>query len=162
MYLNRDISYDISLDQVVGPHQKSNLLILRGIFTKYTLPIWYGYDTPMTPSLLNEIIMKIQSFGFHVTGITCDNYPDNQALARDLGITDELPRFPNPSPDKKGEFIYFLFDVVHCLKLLRNHLLDQGTVQHYYLFKVLFLIIIFILLLIMKFLQVIHSHKQSF
>ena len=121
------MAYDNSLDQVVGPHGKANVVIMRGVFTKYTIPIFYEYDTAMTKEKLNEIIVKIQSFGYHVTGFTCDSAPDNRGLSNQLGITDDIPKFKNPSPEFENEYIWFMFDPVHLLKLLRNHLLDDGN-----------------------------------
>jgi hypothetical protein len=32
----------------------------------------------------------------------------------------------NPSPEYEGQRIYFIFDVVHIIKLLRSHFIDQG------------------------------------
>ena len=107
---------------------------MRGVFSKYTMPLWYGYDHPMTKDELLEIIRTIQSYGYHVTGITVDNFRDNVTLAKELGVTDELPRFKNPSEGKENEYIYFLFDVIHTVKLLRNHLIDDGELQHFILF----------------------------
>ena len=48
-----------------------------------------------------------------------------------LGCTDDEPKFPNPSIGHEGEFVWFLFDAVHLIKCLRNHLIDQGTVWHF-------------------------------
>ena len=80
----------------------------------------------MKPDILKGIITKVQSFGYTVHGVTCDNHSENHSLAKKLGCTDDLPRFPNP--DKEGEYIFFFFDPVHLIKLVRNHLIDQGTV----------------------------------
>ena len=100
---------------------------MRGLFDKYTIPLWYGYDTALTKPTLLEIIEQVQDWGYHVAGIVCDNYIDNQKLAQSLGATEDNPRFPNPSERFAGEFIYFLFDPVHLLKLMRNHFIDQGV-----------------------------------
>lgn len=110
----------------MGPHAKANVLIMRGVFASYNIPLWYGYDTKMNAETLNDIIVKVQNLGYHVIGITADSAPDNRNLANQLGVTDDSPYFPNPSPQHKGEVIYFLFDAVHLLKLMRNHLIDQG------------------------------------
>ena len=32
----------------------------------------------------------------------------------------------NPSPEYEGQRIYFIFDAVHIIKLLRSHFIDQG------------------------------------
>ena len=115
-------------NKVVGPHGTANVLIMRGVFAKFTIPIYYEYDTAMTPDKLNEIIIKIQSFGFHVLGMTCDSASDNRGCANKLGVTEDSPKFPNPSPEYEGEFIYWMFDAVHLIKLIRNHFIDQGKI----------------------------------
>ena len=126
--LNRDISYDNSLDQVVGPHGKANVLNIRGVFTKFMIPVYYDYDHVMDSKEFLEVVEKIQGFGYHVIGITVDNYSSNRTLANQLGVTNDNPKFPNPSKEYEGEYIYFLFDIVHSLKLLRSHFVDQGKV----------------------------------
>ena len=126
--LNRDISYDNSLDQVVGPHGKANVLNMRGIFTKFMIPVYYDYDNVLESKEFLEVVEKIQGFGYQVAGITVDNYSSNRKLANQLGVTNDCPKFPNPSKGYEGEYIYFLFDIVHSLKLLRSHFIDQGKV----------------------------------
>ena len=131
VHLQPDISYDNSNDQVVGPHSAANVLNIRGVFTKYLIPVYYSHDGVMEPEELNDIIDKIQSCGYDVCGITADNHTTNVSLAKKLGCTDDDPKFPNPSVGREGDFIYFLFDPVHLIKCLRNHLIDQGTVWHF-------------------------------
>ena len=107
------------------------MLNIRGVFTKFLIPVYYSHDGVMEPEELKEIIDKIQAFGFDVCGITADNHPSNVSLAKKLGCTDDDPKFPNPSVGHEGEFVWFLFDAVHLIKCLRNHLIDQGTVWHF-------------------------------
>ena len=73
--------------QVVGPHATANVLVMRGVFSKLTIPIWYGYDTRMDPDTLIDVINKIQKNGYHVIGITTDSHPNNVSLAKKLGVT---------------------------------------------------------------------------
>ena len=106
---------------------------MRSIFGKFTIPLWYGYDTAMTKEILFDIINEVQEWGYHVAGVTCDNATDNTKLAKSLGVTENNPRFPNPSEKFAGEHIYFMYDPVHLIKLLRNHLIDQGIVAIFHL-----------------------------
>jgi hypothetical protein len=99
---------------------------MRSVYSKYTIPLYYEYDTAMTPETLNDIIRTIQSYGYHVVGITADNATDNQTCAKRLGVTNDSPWFPNPSPEYEGELVYFFFDAVHLIKLIRNKFLDNG------------------------------------
>jgi hypothetical protein len=85
VHLQPDISYDNSNDQIVGPHSAANVLNIRGVFTKFLIPVYYSHDGVMEPVELKEIIDKIQAFGFDVCGITADNHPSNVSLAKKLG-----------------------------------------------------------------------------
>ena len=62
--------------------------------------------------------------GFHVIASSCDMARTNQTLAKSLGVTAEEPFFQNPS--RPNSHIYWFYDVSHLIKLVRNHLLDQG------------------------------------
>ena len=101
---------------------------MRGIFTKFMIPVYYDYDNVLESKEFLEVVKKIQGFGYQVAGITVDNYSSNRKLANQLGVTNDSPKFPNPSKEYEGEYIYFLFDIVHSLKLLRSHFIDQGKV----------------------------------
>ena len=35
------LTYYMNGPQVVGPHKKAHLLIMRGLFTSYTMPLWW-------------------------------------------------------------------------------------------------------------------------
>ena len=76
---------------------------------------------PTDSALPSQFSLKVL-----VEGITCDNYVDNTKVAKSLGVTEDNPKFPNPSPKYAGEWIYWMYDPVHLLKLIRNHLIDQG------------------------------------
>ena len=56
--------------------------------------------------------------------MTCDGGSTNHALLKSLGISTEKTSFTNPSdPDRQ---IYVFLDIPHVLKLIRNHILDEG------------------------------------
>ena len=100
---------------------------MRSIFGKFTIPLYYGYDEAMKKDVILDVIKKVEKWGYHVKGLTCDNYVDNTKLSKALGVTNEKPYFPHPT--RPEENIYFMFDPVHILKLLRNHLIDQGKLK---------------------------------
>ena len=83
-------------------------------------------DTTLRAPEFRNIIRKVHASGFHVVCVSTDMHQGNQGLARKLGVTIENPRFENPSQSRKGEYIYWMYDAPHLLKLLRNWLLDQG------------------------------------
>ena len=122
----RDISYDSTTDSIIGPHSKVNVMLSRGLFHNFKIPIWYRYyrkDEVFGPDEFKEIVTNIQNQGYHVMAAVCDNHRANQKLARLLGITEENPFFKNPS--KPGN-IYWFYDPCHILKLIRSHLIDDG------------------------------------
>ena len=126
VHLRKDISYDSQEDKIVGPHSKANTMLIRGIFKKFKLPVWYRYDTALKKDELFEIIQELESLGYHVVSLTSDMGPDNRALAKSLGISPENTKFENPS--RPGHFIYYFYDVPHLLKLIRNNLLKYGFI----------------------------------
>ena len=132
VHVRSDISWNPSNDQVVGPHKNANTMMLRLIFTKMKIPIWYRFDKALEKSELFEIIKKIEEAGFHVKSIVCDMGPKNQGLAKALGIKID---YKNPeksitwfeNPVRKGSKIFFFYDVPHLLKLARNNIQRYGV-----------------------------------
>ena len=60
VYLKCDISYDPKDDCFVGPHSKANTMLMRGLFKKYKIPVWWRYDTPLSKNELFEIIGALE------------------------------------------------------------------------------------------------------
>ena len=89
-------------------------MLLRGLFENYKIPIWYRFDTALTPEELLEIIKKIEAAGFHVVAVTCDMGKSNQKCAKDLGVTLEHPFFENPC--RPGSNVHWFYDPCHVLK----------------------------------------------
>ena len=83
-------------------------------------------DTTLEEVEFRNIIRKIQAAGYHVINVSTDMHQGNQGLARKLGVTEEEPYFPNPSANRQGEKIYWMYDAPHLLKLMRNWLIDDG------------------------------------
>lgn len=85
---------------------------------------FFRYDFNMTVEELNSIICRIENCGYHVISITTDMFSANVSLAKQMGVSEEQPWFKNPiRPDSK---IYWIFDQVHLLKLIRTHLVNSG------------------------------------
>ena len=126
VHVRSDISYDSQEDQILGPHSKANTMIMRGVFKKYKMPIWYRMDTALKKDELFQIIHRLEGLGYHVVSVTSDMGPDNRGLAKELGITPHHSWFPNPARPKAN--IYYFFDVPHILKLIRNNLLEYGFI----------------------------------
>ena len=124
MNVPKDISYDIKNDQFIGPHNKVNVLLVRGLFNNFQIPIWYKFNTTLEKDEYLDIVKKIEAKGFHVASTTCDMARTNQTLAKSLGVTTDNPRHENPC--RPGSFVYWFYDPSHLIKLVRNHLIDGG------------------------------------
>jgi hypothetical protein len=117
--------YHHGQDKVYGPHTKVQIGILRGLIHKWKIPIFYAFDTPMTKSILFDIIQQAESHKANIRGIACDL--GNQKLFAELEFSEERHWFANPSDTTRR--IYVFPDAPHLLKLLRNHLLDQVLIS---------------------------------
>ncbi len=122
MTIKNCYEYHHGQDKVYGPHKKVQLVILRGLFHKWKIPIFYSFDTTMTKKLLLEIVLAVEEHNAIVRGAAGDL--GNQKVISELGLTEDQPWFLSPLDETRK--IYFFPDAPHLLKLLRNHLLDQG------------------------------------
>jgi hypothetical protein len=41
IHLKSEISYDMMEDSILGPHTKANTMLMRGIFKRWKIPVWY-------------------------------------------------------------------------------------------------------------------------
>ena len=122
MEISRCYEYDQETDQVIGPHKKIQVAMIRGLFKAWKQPLFYSYDTPMKKNLLFWIISRAEETGVQVWGICFDL--GNSFLLKDLDISPEKPFFQNPFDKTRVVFVFP--DVPHMLKLCRNHVLDDG------------------------------------
>lgn len=125
MSVASDVVYDKKLDKLVS-HTKVQVAMVRGICDKWKQPLFYQFDKKMTKDLLFEIISSLENAGYLVYSMTSDLGADNQALWKALNINLENNSFPNPC--KSDRSVYVFADVPHMLKLVRNHLLDDGMI----------------------------------
>ena len=78
VHLKKDLSYDSTEDKFIGPHSRANVMLLRGLFKNFKIPIWYKFDSVLKSDEFIEIITKIESAGYHVVAITADMAKENQ------------------------------------------------------------------------------------
>jgi len=95
----------------------------RGLIAKWKQSIFYAYDTPMTNSVLEEIISKLHYSGYSVVSVTSDMCTGNVGLWKSMAITHENSSF---SHSITGRAVHVFADVPHLIKLLRNHFIDYG------------------------------------
>ncbi|CAI6352569.1 unnamed protein product [Macrosiphum euphorbiae] len=97
----------------------------RGLIYPWKQPIFYNFDTQMTEELLKKIILELFDIGYNVVAVTSDMGPTNIGLWRELHISMEQTSFPNSRTSKN---IYVFADILHLIKLARNHFIDKGFV----------------------------------
>jgi len=122
MKIATTMEYDQLKDEVVGPHSQMQVVMARGIASKWKQPIFVGFDIKMTKSLLFDIIHNLNDIGFKVICCVSDCGGGNVGLWKQLEITFENPVFVTPS----GQRIVHVPDAPHLLKLTRNWLIDTG------------------------------------
>jgi hypothetical protein len=122
MSIKNCYEYHHGQDKVYGPHKKLQLVVLRGLFHKWKLQVFYAFDTPMNKKLLFELITEIEKHKAIIRGASADL--GNHTVLSQLGLTKDQPWFQHPTNSTRK--IFFFPDAPHLLKLLRNHLIDQG------------------------------------
>lgn len=117
--------YDKKNDQVIGPHNQMQVIMVRGIFKNWKQPIYVNFDQQVTPEILNEAISILYENSYTVVACVSDCGGSNVGLWKKLDITIDKTFFLHPTTKKK---IYFLADAPHLLKLIRNWMLDTGFI----------------------------------
>ena len=124
MDIKKKYEYYQKEDRAFGPSKKVQVGMIRGLCSAWKQPVFFDFDCPMTENLINDIILKIEQIGIEVWALTCDGGPTNQALLKKLGISTENTSFANPADPSRQIFVFL--DVPHLLKLIRNHIMDEG------------------------------------
>ena len=109
VHLKKANGYDQHNDQVLGPFNEATVMLMRGVFRHFKLPVWYRYASRPSKEDMFEIIQKIEDAGFHVVSVTCDSAPVNRTFAANLGVTIETPFFKHPF--RKDDKIFWFFDI---------------------------------------------------
>ena len=96
--------------------------MIRGLCFNWKQVLYYNFDEVMRADLLFKLIIFAEEAGIQVTCIVFDL--GNKGILSELGVDMERPSFPNPFNPMRQ--VYVVPDPVQMLKLLRNHLLDDG------------------------------------
>lgn len=135
MVLKRHLHYDTKRDEIIGLHNINGevseeiashacVLMLRGIYVNWKQPIAYSFlaSTKHYTNLetwLDEVILKLFDIGIDVRAIISDQDSNFDKYAKDIKkITAEKPYY-----FINGKKIYYIFDVPHLIKCVRNNLL---------------------------------------
>lgn len=85
MSVCKTLEYDRSNDEIVGPHTHAQIVMVRGLFSKWKQVIFVDFDQPMTVNILLNIIEELHHVNFNVVAINSDNAPENTKLRKQLG-----------------------------------------------------------------------------
>lgn len=124
MKVKSDLYYDPTEDIIRGPYKNVQVLLIRSLVGKWNQPVFYEFDKCVDKNLFYKVIEMVESTGFKVRGFVSDLGPSNQKLLTSLGITENNTSIQHPFAENRH--IWAFCDVPHMLKLLRNHLLDEG------------------------------------
>ncbi len=126
MKINANVVFDKGLDMVQGPYNNAQVIMVNGLCRKWRQPIYYDFDQKITKKILHQIIFELRAVGFRVCAVVSDFGGTNRELWKELNVSSAKTFFPNPF--EQGMNIWMFADAPHMLKLLRNHLLDDGWV----------------------------------
>ena len=68
MSVSESVGYWSKTDQIIGPHQKMQLVSIRGIVSSWKMPIYFNFDFKFTPDTLFQLIKDIHKAGLCVKG----------------------------------------------------------------------------------------------
>ena len=108
------------------------VFMIRGLSSNWKQPFAYILiKHSLVPDLLWEMIKKgivaVENAGYFVVNIVCDQECNQQKLFGQLKITPDAPYVAHPKD--KTRKLYFLFDVPHLLKNIRNNLMNYNIVS---------------------------------
>ena len=122
--VSSEISYDEREDTMLRRSSKMQVLMIRGLTRNFKIPLFVDFNQRMTQDILKAAITKAERAGAVVISTVSDMASENTKLWSEMGVTYQEPWFTHP--DDSSRLVFCLADPPHGIKLLRNHLLDQG------------------------------------
>ncbi|KAJ8894294.1 hypothetical protein PR048_006909 [Dryococelus australis] len=116
--------HDQRENRIMGPHSNAQVIIARGLASKWKQPIFYDFDRNITKDKLFEVIKEVEESGFKVVAIASDMGGGNLSLWRNLQISTNKVSFTDLVDVTREEWVFA--DIPHLIKLLRNNFLDYG------------------------------------
>lgn len=124
MDLKKVFEYFPLMDCVFPAIKKVQVAMVRGLCADWKQPVFFNFDTPMKEDVSMPIIIDLENVGVEIWAMVCDAGSTNQALINRLQVSKDNTWFQNPADETRQIFAFF--DPPHMLKLLRNHILDDG------------------------------------
>ena len=136
------LSYNSTTDgiegfQDLGLHGTSKCIadhalvfLVRGLRVKWKQPFGYFLSAGTVPaaalkSMVRNSIGKLQSIGFKVRALICDQGPNNRSFLETL----ESVKTSKPYFEVKGERIFVVYDPPHLIKCVRNNFRNRGFIS---------------------------------
>lgn len=98
---------------------------MQSLIGKWKQPVYNIYDQPVTEYILRLVIIKLYNCGSTVVGIVSDMGIGNIGLWSKINIGHDRSSFFIHASNGTLKILIFA-DVRHLIKLLRNHLHDNG------------------------------------
>lgn len=138
VYTSRNIEIDKKLEKRVGPHKTVQVGMARRLFSKWKQPAYFAFDKSLTKEIMFDVIKHLFNSGYTVVSLTTDLSSTNVRLQKSLGIkvseTSINSFFEHPQDKSLKNF--YIADVLHSLKLIRNNFVDSGfTINGKYITK---------------------------
>lgn len=127
--INKRFVYDKSRDKIYGGKDCVPVITARGLFTSWKQVLYYDLENKTGSHHIKNVIKALYEIGLVVVAFVSDLGTKNQGLWKEFGVgkvtNGEIGNnyFPHPCEDRK---IFVFGDFPHLIKLLRNHLLDNG------------------------------------
>lgn len=118
--------YDKKTDEVIGPYQKVQIGLARGLCSEWKQPVYIDFNSNIDKNTLLSLVEKLHEAGYIVIACTFDMDNITGHFWHSLGVTIEEPWFSHPV--KSDLKIHFFLDASHLLKLLCNQLFLTGFV----------------------------------
>jgi len=127
--INDSYCYDEIEDKIFGGNKNAMVFSIRGLFRPWKQVVAYYLDGNVSKKRVLDLIEQIHGTGLEVVGLVHDMGTKNVGLWKELNTCqfEDLKlvnsSFRNPVT---GKSVYVFPDFPHLIKLLRNHLFDQG------------------------------------
>lgn len=124
--IHSNCCYYAKQDRVLGPYNNAQVVFVRPLFGDWGNPVFYEFDTPITPDLVKFLSEKLHLAGGWVTKVwTSDMGPSNRGLHTKMKIKKDNVCVLHPVTREK---MFFMSDSPHDLKNARSHLIDTGII----------------------------------
>ncbi|CAK1600653.1 unnamed protein product [Parnassius mnemosyne] len=131
------LGYDLKQGRIVGSHEVDGqqrplaaefafTIMLRGITSNWKQPIGFAFissseiDGQLADWIMN-IMKNLFTMGFRIRALVSDQRSDFLQFAKSKGISKEKSFFKID-----GKKIYYIFDVRHIIKCIRNNLIKNN------------------------------------